>query len=60
MSAHTDALGLARDRLRVHLRKVAELGQRGNIPAARCVLDDAASDLNDIQDLLDADGDDDE
>ncbi len=52
--ATAEALILARQRLRMHLRKVAELAGRGNIPAARMIADDdVISDLDDIQHLLD-------
>jgi hypothetical protein len=48
------ALALAQTRLSIHLRTVLGLADRGDIPAARMMLDDVMSDLDDIQGLLDA------
>lgn len=51
--AKRGALDLARQRLKVHLQKVAEMAGRGNIALARMILDDdAMSDLDDIEQLL--------
>jgi hypothetical protein len=50
--ARAEVLILARQRLWVHLQKVAELAGRGNIPAARVIADDdVKSDLDDIEGL---------
>ena len=50
--AGTDQLP-AYTRLRIHLRTVRELALRGNIPAARMLVDDVMRDLDDIQRLID-------
>jgi hypothetical protein len=51
--AQAEALILTRQRLRTDLLKVCELAGRGNIPAARYLMDDAMSDLGEIQRLMD-------
>jgi len=43
-----EARELALDRLRAHLAAVLDLASRGIIPAAREALDDAQSDLGDL------------
>lgn len=48
-AAAVQARALAEIRLLTHLGKVSQLAGRGNIPAARMVMDDAMSDLDDIQ-----------
>ena len=53
-----DARTLACFRLRVHLSKVRELAAGGNVPAARMVMDDVMSDLDDIQQAVDTESDD--
>lgn len=50
--AQAQARALAGARLAVHLMKAGELAGRGNIPAARMVLEDAGADLNDIERLI--------
>jgi hypothetical protein len=52
-TALAEALVLTRQHLRTHLLKVCELAVRGNIPAARYLMDDALSDLDEIQRLMD-------
>ena len=49
---YAEARILARQRLWAHLREVAELAGRGEIPAARMAIDDAMHDLDDIAGLL--------
>jgi hypothetical protein len=49
-----EAVVIAGQRLRIHLRNVAELAARGNIPAALMVVSDVVSDLDEIQRLIDA------
>lgn len=49
-----EARALAEIRLLTHLGKVSQLAGRGNIPAARMVMGDAMSDLDDIQAAIDS------
>jgi 16S rRNA U1498 N3-methylase RsmE len=51
--AKAEALTLARQRLRAHVNEACAQAGRGNIPAARFKLDDAMTELDEIQRLRD-------
>jgi len=53
LQATAEALILARQRLAERLITVCKLAGHGNTTGARLLLDDAASDLDDIQQLQD-------